>query len=205
VTAGPTEEPIDPVRVITNSSSGKMGYAVARAAAEAGAQVTLVSGPVALATPPGVSRIDVRTAREMFEAVKQAAPGADIFVSVAAVADYRVKNPAAQKIKKGNGGLSLELEENPDILAWVASLPKPPFCVGFAAESENLAQYAAEKRRKKRVPLMAANLAQEALGADENAITLYDERGEHPLGRAPKLVLARKLLEHIAASLSTGK
>jgi phosphopantothenoylcysteine decarboxylase/phosphopantothenate--cysteine ligase len=205
VTAGPTEEPIDPVRVLTNSSSGKMGYAVAHAAAEAGAQVTLVSGPVALATPPGVARINVRTAREMFEAVKQAAPAADVFVSVAAVADYRVKNPAAQKIKKGNGGLSLELEENPDILAWVASLPQPPFCVGFAAESENLAQYAAEKRRKKRVPLMAANLAQDALGADENAITLYDERGEHALGRASKLELARKLIEHIAASLPAGK
>src|SRR5918992_1237068 len=132
VTAGPTEEPIDPVRVLTNSSSGKMGYAVARAAAEAGATVTLVSGPVALATPPGVARIDVRTAQEMFDAVKQAAPSSDVFVSVAAVADYRVKNRAAQKLKKGNGGMSLELEENPDIRAWVAALPKPPFCVGFA-------------------------------------------------------------------------
>jgi phosphopantothenoylcysteine decarboxylase / phosphopantothenate---cysteine ligase len=163
--------------------------------------VTLVSGPVALATPPGVSRIDVRTAQEMFEAVKQAAPSSDVFVSVAAVADYRVKNRAAQKIKKGNGAVSLELEENPDILAWVAALPSPPFCVGFAAESEKLAQYATEKRRKKRVPLMAANLAQEALGADDNAITLYDDRGEHPLGRGPKLELARKLIGHVAASL----
>jgi phosphopantothenoylcysteine decarboxylase/phosphopantothenate--cysteine ligase len=205
VTAGPTEEPIDPVRVLTNSSSGKMGYAVARAACEAGAEVTLVSGPVALATPPGVARIDVRTAQEMFDAVKEAAPASDVFVSVAAVADYRVKNRAAQKIKKGNGGVSLELEENPDILAWVAALPEPPFCVGFAAESEKLAQYATEKRRKKRVPLMAANLAQEALGADDNAITLYDERGEHPLGRGPKLELARKLIEHIAGLLPQKK
>jgi phosphopantothenoylcysteine decarboxylase / phosphopantothenate---cysteine ligase len=205
VTAGPTEEPIDPVRVLTNTSSGKMGYAVARAAAEAGAAVTLVSGPVGLATPAGVSRINVRTAQEMFEAVKSAAPASDVFVSVAAVADYRVKNRAAQKLKKGNGGMSLELEENPDILAWVAALPDAPFCVGFAAESEKLAQYATEKRRKKGVPLMAANLAQEALGADENSITLYDERGEHPLGRAPKLELARKLIGHVAASLPRKK
>ena len=205
VTAGPTEEPIDPVRVLTNSSSGKMGYAVARAAAEAGASVTLVSGPVGLATPAGVSRINVRTAQEMFDAVKSAAPASDVFVSVAAVADYRVKNRAAQKLKKGNGGMSLELEENPDILAWVAALPNAPFCVGFAAESEKLAQYATEKRRKKGVPLMAANLAQEALGADENSITLYDERGEHPLGRAPKLELARKLIGHVAASLPPKK
>ena len=201
VTAGPTEEPIDPVRVLTNSSSGKMGYAVARAAVEAGAEVTLVSGPVALATPPGVTRVDVRTAQEMFEAVQRSAEASDVFVSVAAVADYRVKNRATQKIKKGDGGVSLDLEENPDILAWVAGLPRPPFCVGFAAETEKLAQYASEKRRKKRVPLMAANLAQEALGADVNAITLYDERGEHALGRGPKLELARKLMAHIAGLL----
>jgi phosphopantothenoylcysteine decarboxylase/phosphopantothenate--cysteine ligase len=205
VTAGPTEEPIDPVRVLTNTSSGKMGYAVARAACDAGAEVTLVSGPVALATPPGVTRIDVRTAQDMFEAVKKAAQSCDVFVSVAAVADYRVKNRASQKLKKGNGGVSLELEENPDILAWVAALPKPPFCVGFAAESENLAQHAREKRAKKRVPLMAANLAQDALGNDDNAITLYDERGEHPLGRGPKLELARKLLEHVAGMLPPKK
>lgn len=205
VTAGPTEEPIDPVRVLTNVSSGKMGYAVARAAHDAGAEVTLVSGPVALATPPGVLRVNVRTAEEMFEAVKKAAKSNDVFISVAAVADYRVKNRAVQKIKKGNGGLSLELEENPDILSWVASLPKPPFCVGFAAESENLAQHAKEKRLKKHVPLIAANLAQEALGAESSSITLYDERGEHPLGRAPKLELARRLIEHVAAALTEKK
>jgi phosphopantothenoylcysteine decarboxylase/phosphopantothenate--cysteine ligase len=205
VTAGPTAEPIDPVRVLTNVSSGKMGYAVARAARDAGAEVTLVSGPVALAAPPGVARIDVRTAEEMFEAVKKAVKSTDVFISVAAVADYRVKNRASQKIKKGNGGLSLELEENPDILSWVAALPKPPYCVGFAAESENLAQYAREKRLKKRVPLIAANLVQEALGADDSSITLYDERGEHPLGRGPKLELARKLLEHLAGTLSQKK
>jgi phosphopantothenoylcysteine decarboxylase/phosphopantothenate--cysteine ligase len=205
VTAGPTEEPVDPVRVLTNTSSGKMGYAIARAAQEAGAEVTLVSGPVALATPHGVARIDVRTAEEMFEAVKKAVKSSDVFISVAAVADYRVKNRSAQKIKKGNGGLTLELEENPDILAWVAALPKPPFCVGFAAESEKLAQHARDKRLKKRVPLMAANLAQEALGADDSSITLYDERGEHALGRAPKVQLARRLLEHVAGMLPPRK
>jgi phosphopantothenoylcysteine decarboxylase / phosphopantothenate---cysteine ligase len=205
VTAGPTEEPVDPVRVLTNTSSGKMGYAVARAAREAGATVTLVSGPVALATPPGVARIDVRTAAEMFEAVQKAVQSCDVFISVAAVADYRVKNRAAQKLKKGNGGVSLELEENPDILAWVAALPKPPFCIGFAAESEKLAQHARDKRARKNIPLIAANLAAEALGSEENSITLYDERGEHPLGRGPKLELARKLLEHAAGMLAPQK
>ncbi len=205
VTAGPTQEPIDPVRVLTNVSSGKMGYAVARAAREAGAEVTLISGPVALATPPGVARIDVRTAEEMFEAVKQAVKGSDIFIAVAAVADYRVKNRAAQKMKKSAAGLALDLEENPDILSWVAAQPRPPFCVGFAAESEKLAQHAKDKRLKKGVPLMAANLAQEALGAEDNSITLYDERGEHALGRGPKLELARKLLEHVAGMLPPRK
>jgi len=206
VTAGPTEEPVDPVRVLTNVSSGKMGYAVARAAREAGAEVTLVSGPVSLATPRGVARIDVRTAQEMFEAVRKAVKSCDVFVSVAAVADYRVKNPSSQKIKKGNGKpVSIELEENPDILSWVASQPQPPFCVGFAAESEKLAQHAKEKRAKKNVPLMAANLAQQALGSDENLITLYDDRGEHPLGRGPKLELARRLVEHVAGMLPPKK
>ncbi|HYG55583.1 MAG TPA: bifunctional phosphopantothenoylcysteine decarboxylase/phosphopantothenate--cysteine ligase CoaBC [Burkholderiales bacterium] len=206
ITAGPTEEPIDPVRVITNSSSGKMGFALARAAQEAGADVTLVSGPVALATPAGVARVNVRTAQEMFDAVKKRASASDVFIGVAAVADYRVKNPAAQKIKKGDGkGLVLELEENPDILAWVAGLPDAPFCVGFAAESEKLAQNAKDKRAKKKVPLLAANLAQEALGADDNTITLYDDRGEHPLGRGPKLQLARKLVEHVASMLPATK
>ena len=205
VTAGPTEEPVDPVRVLTNTSSGKMGYAVARAAREAGAEVTLISGPVSLATPAGVARVDVRTAREMFDAVKKDAKGADVFISVAAVADYRVKNPSAQKIKKANGGLSLELEENPDILAWVAALPKAPFCVGFAAESEDRARNAKAKLAKKNLPLFAGNLAQEALGRDDSAITLYDANGEHPLGRGPKLELARKLVEHVAGRLPPKK
>ena len=205
ITAGPTQEPVDPVRVLTNSSSGKMGYAVARAAREAGAEVTLISGPVSLPTPAGVSRVDVRTAQEMFDAVKKDAQSADVFISVAAVADYRVKNPAAQKIKKANGHLSLELEENPDILAWVAALPQPPFCVGFAAESEDLAQNAKAKLARKKVPLIVGNLAQDALGRDDSAITLYDATGEHPLGRGPKLELARKLVEHVAAQLPRRK
>jgi phosphopantothenoylcysteine decarboxylase/phosphopantothenate--cysteine ligase len=205
VTAGPTEEPVDPVRVLTNTSSGKMGYAVARAAREAGAEVTLISGPVSLPTPAGVARIDVRTAHEMFDAVKKGASSADVFISVAAVADYRVKNPSKQKIKKANGHLSLELEENPDILAWVAALPKPPFCVGFAAESENLAQNAKAKLAKKKLPLIVGNLAQEAMGRDDSAITLYDAKGEHPLGRGPKLELARKLVEHVASRLPHRK
>lgn len=199
VTAGPTEEPIDPVRVITNRSSGKMGYAVARAAREAGAEVTLISGPVALAAPSGVARVSVRTAREMFDAVKAAVAGSDIFVSVAAVADYRAKSASPNKIKKDSGrARTLELEENPDILAWVASRPAAPLCVGFAAESEDLARNARAKRGKKKLPLLAANLAQQALGADENEITLFDDRGEHPLGRGPKIDLARKLMLHIA-------
>src|SRR5207245_8034923 len=143
VTAGPTEEPIDPVRVLTNASSGKMGYAVARAAQEAGAEVTLVSGPVSLATPAGVARIDVRTAQEMFEAVRKRALSSDVFIAVAAVADYKVKNPSTQKIKKANGrAVTLELEENPDILAYVAGMKNGPLGFRFADESEKLDQHA---------------------------------------------------------------
>jgi len=206
VTAGPTEEPVDPVRVLTNVSSGKMGYAVARAAQEAGAQVTLISGPVTLPTPAGVSRIDVRTADEMFAAVKKAAPASDVFIAVAAVADYKVKNPSPRKIKKANGrAVSLELVENPDILAYVARMKHAPFCVGFAAESEDLERNAAQKRAQKGIPLLAANLAQQAFGADDNAIKLYDERGAHDLGRGPKLELARKLVAHIAGVLPHAK
>ena len=206
VTAGPTEEPIDPVRVLTNASSGRMGYAVARAAQEAGAEVTLVSGPVSLATPAGVARIDVRTAQEMFEAVKKRALSSDVFISVAAVADYKAKNPSTQKIKKANGrAVTLELEENPDILAYVAGMKNGPFCVGFAAESEKLDQHAKEKRATKNLPLLAANLVQDALGADTNSIVLYDDRGEHPLGTGAKLELARKLVEHVAGMLPQKK
>lgn len=206
VTAGPTAEPIDPVRSITNSSSGKMGYAVARAAREAGAEVTLISGPTALATPVGVTRIDVKSAQQMLDAVKKAAARADVFVSVAAVSDYRVANVAPQKIKKADGkGMTLELTENPDILAYVAGLPNPPFCVGFAAETEKLAAHAKEKRARKKIPLLAGNLAQQALGADDNEIVLYDDAGEHPLGRGSKVEQARKLVGHVASMLGREK
>ena len=206
VTAGPTEEPIDPVRVITNSSSGKMGFAVARAAREAGARVTLVSGPVALETPCGVERVNVRSAQQMFDAVKSALKGSDVFVAVAAVADWKIRNSSDKKLKKINGRAPhLELEENPDILAWVARQKKAPFCVGFAAESEKLEAHAREKLARKGIPLIAANLAQEALGADDNAITLFDQRGRHPLGRGPKIELARKLVAHIAGMMPKAK
>ncbi|MBM3355914.1 MAG: bifunctional phosphopantothenoylcysteine decarboxylase/phosphopantothenate--cysteine ligase CoaBC [Betaproteobacteria bacterium] len=206
VTAGPTEEAIDPVRVITNTSSGKMGYAVARAAREAGAEVTLVSGPVALQTPAGVARVDVRSAQQMLDAVKAAVKGSDIFISVAAVADWKVKNPSRQKLKKAYGRApALEFEENPDILAWVAARKDAPFCVGFAAESQKLEAQARAKRLKKGVPLIAANLAQSALGAEDNALTLFDAQGRHRLGRGPKLEQARKLVAHMAAMLNKAR
>ena len=201
VTAGPTYEPIDTVRGLTNQSSGKMGYAVAQAAAEAGAEVTLVSGATALAAPAGVARVDVTTAREMHQAVMARAREADVFVSVAAVADYRPVDSRPQKIKRGNGNLSVELVPNPDILGEVAALPKGPFCVGFAAETEDLVANAKAKRGKKGIPLLAANLAQETFGKDTNALTLFDEDGVHELPRAPKIVLARQLVAHIAKML----
>jgi phosphopantothenoylcysteine decarboxylase / phosphopantothenate---cysteine ligase len=198
VTAGPTFEAIDAVRGLTNQSSGKMGYAVARAAVEAGADVTLVSGPTSLAAPARVERVDVVSADDMLSAVKKRVAKADVFVSVAAVADYRPAKVSEQKIKKGDRAVSLELVPNEDILAYVAALPKAPFCVGFAAESEKLAEYAEEKRRRKKVPLLAANLVQHAIGADDNEITLFDDEGAHPLPRAPKEVVARQLVAHIA-------
>ncbi len=201
VTAGPTYEPIDTVRGITNLSSGKMGFAVAQAAAEAGAKVTLVSGPVSLPTPPGVERQDVQTAREMYDAALERAHGADVFIGVAAVADYHVANRKGHKIKRTEGAPAIELAENPDILGAVAALARPPFCVGFAAETENLREHAQAKRKRKRIPLIAANLAQDAFGRDDNALTLFDDRGEKSLPRAPKIELARQLVAHIAQML----
>lgn len=198
ITAGPTYEAIDAVRGITNRSSGKMGYAIAQAAREMGAQVTLVSGPVALAAPAGVERISVSGAREMYDAVMRHTGKTDIFVAVAAVADYRVAQTSEQKIKKSAAPLTLDLIPNPDILADVAGLPNPPFCVGFAAESENLAEYAERKRREKKLPLLVGNLAQQAIGSDDNELVLFDDRGSHALPRADKLTLARQLMQHIA-------
>ena len=206
VTAGPTREPIDPVRAITNHSSGKMGYAVARAAHEAGAFVTLVSGPTALPVPRGVHRIDVDTAREMHAAVMDAVIGADCFVAVAAVADWHVTNASDHKLKKASpaDGLDLRFSQNPDILAGVAALPRRPYCVGFAAETEDLDANAERKRVKKNVDLIVGNLATDAFGRDDNALTLYDADGRTSLPRADKLVLARQLVAAIATRMTTG-
>jgi phosphopantothenoylcysteine decarboxylase/phosphopantothenate--cysteine ligase len=204
ITAGPTYEAIDAVRGITNRSSGKMGYAIAQAARELGAQVTLISGPTALARPHGALVVDVTSAAEMFEAVKQRVTDADIFIAVAAVADYRVAQASEQKIKKSDAKLTLELIPNPDILAYVAALADAPFCVGFAAESENLHAYAEQKRRAKKLPLLAANLAQHAIGADDNELILFDAAGEHRLPRTDKLTLARALLLHATTLYKKG-
>lgn len=200
VTAGPTFEPIDPVRGLTNRSSGKMGYAVAQAAAEAGAAVCLVSGPTCLPAPPGVRRIAVQTAAEMRAAVFAELP-AEVFIAVAAVADYRVDAVAAQKMKKSEAGLTLDLVANPDILAEVAALPDAPFCVGFAAETERLAEHAEAKRQRKKLPLLVGNLAQDTLGADSAELILFDAAGQHPLPRADKTVQAQHLIRHLAGLL----
>ena len=205
ITAGPTYEAIDAVRGITNRSSGKMGYAVAQAALEMGATVTLVSGQTALAKPVGAQTVDVISAEDMFEAVKHHVADNDIFIGVAAVADYRVAQPSEQKIKKSANKLTLELIPNPDILAYVANLPNPPFCVGFAAESQNLREYAASKRKSKKIPLLAANLAQQAIGSDENDLILFDDAGEHVLPHADKLTLAYALLQHAAKLYQQGQ
>ena len=205
VTAGPTFEPIDPVRGITNHSSGKMGFAIARAAAEAGARVTLVAGPVHLPTPRNVQRIDVMTAQQMFDAATGAAGRHDVFVATAAVADWRPASFSDHKIKKQADSKtppSFELTENPDILAAVARLPKPPFCVGFAAESHDLLRHAREKLARKGVPLIVGNLGPATFGHDDNALTLVDANGERELPRADKLTLARQLVAEIAARLS---
>ncbi len=197
LTAGPTFEALDPVRGLTNSSSGKMGFALARAVATAGADVTLVAGPVALATPRGVRRIDVQSARQMRDAVMQAVPGQDVFIAVAAVADYRPRNAAEHKIKKGSASVTLELEANPDILAEVAARPDAPMCVGFAAESRDLATYAEAKRIAKKLALVVGNLVQDGLGGDTNTVTLFDETGSYGLPPADKSEVARGIVEHI--------
>jgi phosphopantothenoylcysteine decarboxylase/phosphopantothenate--cysteine ligase len=202
ITAGPTFEPIDPVRGITNLSSGKMGYALARAAHAAGAEVTLVSGPTALPAPFGVKMLSVITAREMYDAVMAYVSNQDIFIAVAAVADWRVSEVSQQKIKKQNGASpELQFEQNPDILAAVAALPKPPYCVGFAAESENLLEYGRAKREKKGIPLLVGNIGHMTFGKDENELVLFDAQGHHALGRADKDTLAQQLIAEIARRL----
>ena len=208
VTAGPTYEAIDPVRGITNRSSGKMGFAIARAAYEAGAEVTLVAGPVALETPRGVHRIDVRSAQDMYAATLAQAADATVFVATAAVADWRVVNCAEHKIKKdGSGALpQLQFAENPDILAAVARSERAVagtlFCVGFAAESENLLANAEAKRQRKGVPLLVGNIGPATFGRDDNTLLLVAADGSHELPRASKLTLARQLVVHCAGMLA---
>lgn len=204
ITAGPTFEPIDPVRGITNLSSGKMGYAIARAARRAGADVTLVSGPTSLPAPAGVRVLPVTTARQMHDAVMANVSARQVFIAVAAVADWRVAEVSPQKIKKQDGATpSLAFEPNPDILAAVAALPSPPYCVGFAAESENLLEHGTAKRRKKNIPLLVGNIGHQTFGQDDNELVLFDDAGHHPLPRASKEVLADMLIGEIAKRIPT--
>ena len=207
VTAGPTYEAIDPVRGITNLSSGKMGFAVARAAHEAGARVTLVAGPVSLATPRGVVRVDVRSAQQMFDATLALVGDATLFVATAAVADWRPANAAEHKIKKDGSGVvpQLTFRENPDILATVAKSPRAQegalVCVGFAAESQDLLANAQAKRARKGVPLLVGNIGPDTFGQDDNALLLVTADGSRELARAPKLELARALVQACALLL----
>lgn len=205
ITAGPTFEPIDPVRGITNLSSGKMGYAIALAAWEAGADVTLISGPTALAAPYGVQRLQVQTAQQMYDTVMAqfSYQHSDVFVAVAAVADWHVANASDQKIKKTSETDTPQLifAQNPDILASVAALPVAPYCVGFAAESENLLQYGAAKRIKKNIPLLIGNIGHTTFGHDENELVIFDANGHTQLPRADKPTLARQLVAEIAARI----
>lgn len=202
LTAGPTFEALDAVRGLTNLSSGKMGFALARAARDAGAEVTLVCGPVAQTTPAGVTRVDVTSALEMHAAVMARVAACDIFIGVAAVADYRPAEPAREKIKKQDAPLAITLTPNPDILAEVAARPQPPFCVGFAAESHDLERHAEEKRQRKKLALVVGNLVRDGLGGDANAVILFDDQGRHPLGPAPKIEIARAIVAHIGAMLA---
>ncbi len=213
ITAGPTQEAIDPVRCITNHSSGKMGFALARAARDAGAQVTLVAGPVALTAPRGVRRVDVVSACEMFDAVADELEHADLFIATAAVADWRPASVSEQKIKKDHSGAgagaeppSLRFVENPDILRAAARSPRALsgalMCVGFAAESHELARHAAEKRERKGVAVMVGNIGPTAFGQDDNELLIVDAHGAHPTGRHSKLELARQLIARCACEIS---
>jgi phosphopantothenoylcysteine decarboxylase/phosphopantothenate--cysteine ligase len=200
VTAGPTRERIDPVRFITNRSSGKMGYAVAEAARDAGANVVIVSGPVNVPTPRGVRRIDVETAEQMMKAVQAEIAGTDIFIAAAAVSDYRMREIAEHKIKKTSDELTLQLARTPDILATVAAGSPRPFVVGFAAETQNVERNALLKLEGKKLDMIAANQVGEGLAfdCDDNALTLYWQGGKRELARAPKDRLAGELIAVIA-------
>jgi len=205
LTAGPTSEPVDPVRVLTNRSSGKTGYALAQAAKEAGAHVTLVTGTTGLPPPRGVTTVQVVTARQMHAAVMQQAAQADIFIGVAAVADWHVSNASDQKLKKdgkGGGAPAMTFAPNPDILADVAALAHAPYCVGFAAETEDLYVQAEGKRRRKGVPLLVGNLAQDVMESDRTEVVLFDDSGAHPIAPGPKLAVARQLILEIAKRFS---
>jgi phosphopantothenoylcysteine decarboxylase/phosphopantothenate--cysteine ligase len=202
ITAGPTFEAIDPVRGITNLSSGKMGFALAQAAAEAGASVTVVAGPTTLNTPAGVERIDVISAGEMSSAVLARVGTCDLFIAVAAVADYTPDRASSTKIKKGDAPLTISLKPTVDILATVAARPDAPYCVGFAAESHDVERHAEEKRRRKNIPLIVANYAPDAFGSDRNRVTLIDESGAHPLPTMDKLALARAIVGEIARRIA---
>lgn len=198
ITAGATLEMIDPVRAITNLSSGKMGYALAEAAVYMGAEVTLVNGATALTPPTNVTNISATSAQAMYQAVMSNISHQDIFISVAAVADYSPSKPSLHKIKKQAATLSIELQPNKDILAEVASLPNAPFCVGFAAETQDLLKNAETKRQAKKLPLLVANLVDESMGQDEASVTLLDNNGAHALPRANKKVLASEILMHLS-------
>ncbi|MEJ7687318.1 MAG: bifunctional phosphopantothenoylcysteine decarboxylase/phosphopantothenate--cysteine ligase CoaBC [Variovorax sp.] len=210
VTAGPTFEALDPIRGITNHSSGKMGFAIARAACDAGAEVTLVAGPVHLPTPRGVTRVDVLSARDMLDAALQSAQTATVFVATAAVADWRPAAHSEQKIKKDGSGKPpvLHFVENDDILLTIAQGERARsgqlFCVGFAAESENLIEHATAKRKRKGIPLLVGNIGPLTFGQDHNSLLLVDAKGVRELPRAPKLTLARELVAEIAARLPNG-
>ena len=204
LTAGPTFEALDPVRGITNVSSGKMGYALARACAQAGAEVVLVSGPVSLPVPADVKRTSVTSALEMRDAVFAALHGADVFIGVAAVADYRPLASAEHKLKKTADTLNIALTPNPDILAEVAARADAPFCVGFAAESRDMVQHAREKLARKGVPMIVANLGPATFGRDDNECVIVENSGDTTLPRADKLTLARALVAHIADRLNAA-
>ena len=206
ITAGPTYEPIDPVRGITNLSSGKMGYALARAAREAGAEVTLVSGPTALTVPLGVDCVNVRTAQQMFDVVMSRVATQDVFIAVAAVADWRVQHVSEHKLKKsGAAPPHLIFEHNPDILAAaaaLAALANKPYCVGFAAESEELLKHGKSKRERKGIPLLVGNIGHETFGLDDNELILFDVNGTVHVPRASKQFLARRLIAEISERIA---
>lgn len=206
LTAGPTVEPIDPVRVLSNRSSGKTGYALAEAAWQAGATVTLISGPTALPCPFGVTRLNVETAQQMHNVVMSHVSGQDIFIAVAAVADWRIENISSEKIKKdGTSAPELKFAANPDILADVAAQKSGPWCVGFAAETENLSEYARTKRLRKGIPMLIGNLAQHVMDADHTTVTIFDDQGEHALPMGTKQDVARELMHAIAQRFKNAR